>query len=307
MDCLEESFCRSILPLSWTMDIIRNPEEMQAAALKALRSGVKTALVPTMGYFHEGHLSLMRWARDKADKVIVSLFVNPAQFGPGEDLDRYPRDMDRDVRMAESLGVDCLFAPNPRDLYPPGFDTWVETPALAARLCGESRPGHFRGVATIVCKLFNLTMPGLAVFGLKDRQQLMVISKMVKELDLPVVIQGRPTHREDDGLAMSSRNAYLTPEQRKSAPHIYKGLLMVRDHVLAGKNHCLELEKLLAEYYLENIPGALIDYVRVVDSSTLERPSMAGEGTFLAAAVKLGRARLIDNIDLGRANGPGQE
>jgi pantoate--beta-alanine ligase len=288
------------------MDIIKNPSEMQAAALKALQSGKKTALVPTMGFFHEGHLSLIRWARDNADKVVVSLFVNPAQFGPGEDLERYPRDMDRDVRMAESSGVDCLFAPRPGELYPPGFDTWVESPGLSQKLCGESRPGHFRGVATIVCKLFNLTLPGLAVFGLKDRQQLMIISKMVRELDLPVDIVARPTHRESDGLAMSSRNAYLSPEQRKSAPHIYKGLLMIRDHVRSGKTDCQELEKLLAGYYLKNIPGAIIDYLRVVDSSTLKRPSMAGEGTFLAAAVKLGRARLIDNIDLGRTNGSGE-
>ncbi len=274
---------------------------MQDAGLKALQTGKKIALVPTMGFFHEGHLSLMRWAKDNADEVVVSLFVNPAQFGPGEDLDRYPRDMDRDIELAKLLGIDFFFVPDSLDLYPEGFDTWVETPGLSKQLCGESRPGHFTGVATIICKLLNLTMPGIAVFGRKDRQQLMIIRKMVKELDLPVVIEGRPTYREHDGLAMSSRNAYLSPGQRKSAPHIYKGLLMVRDHVLSGKTDCLEIEKMLAGYYLENIPGSVIDYVRIVDSSTLERPPRAGEGTFLAVAVKLGRARLIDNIDLYRA------
>lgn len=274
---------------------------MQDAGLKALRTGKKIALVPTMGFFHEGHLSLMRWAKDNADEVVVSLFVNPAQFGPGEDIDRYPRDMDRDIELAKSLGIDLFFVPESGDLYPEGFDTWVETPGLSKKLCGESRPGHFRGVATIICKLLSLTMPGIAVFGRKDRQQLMIIRKMVKELDLPVVIEGRPTYREHDGLAMSSRNAYLSPGQRKSAPHIYKGLLMVRDHVLSGKTDCREIEKMLTGYYLEKIPESVIDYVRIVDSSTLERPSRAGEGTFLAVAVKLGRARLIDNIDLYRA------
>jgi pantoate--beta-alanine ligase len=274
---------------------------MQDAGLKALQTGKKIALVPTMGFFHEGHLSLMRWAKDNADEVVVSLFVNPAQFGPGEDIDRYPRDMDRDIELAKSLGIDLFFVPESGDLYPEGFDTWVETPGLSKKLCGESRPGHFRGVATIVCKLLNLTMPGIAVFGRKDRQQLMIIRKMVTELDLPVVIEGRPTYREHDGLAMSSRNAYLSPGQRESAPHIYKGLLMVRDHVLSGKTDCREIEKMLAGYYLEKIPESVIDYVRIVDSSTLERPPRAGEGTFLAVAVKLGRARLIDNIDLYRA------
>jgi pantoate--beta-alanine ligase len=279
------------------MQIISDLEQMQGIGLRSRLNRKKLALVPTMGFFHEGHLSLIRWARENADQVVVSLFVNPAQFSPGEDLDQYPSDVHRDMQLARSLGVDYFFMPEADDLYPHDFDTWVETPGLSKNLCGQSRPSHFRGVATIVCKLFNLTMPYTAVFGLKDRQQLMVIKRMVRDLNWSILIEGRPTIREHDGLAMSSRNAYLTPVQRESAANIYKGLVMTRNKVLSGKTYCKELEDQLIKYYLENIPGSDIDYVRIV-SLTLERVSRAGHGHFLAVAVKLGRARLIDNIDL---------
>lgn len=280
------------------MDIINNPAKIQDACLKARQARKKIALVPTMGFFHEGHLSLMRWAKKNADKVVVSSFVNPAQFCPGEDLDRYPRDHDRDIKLADCIGIDFFFIPRAGDLYPEGFDTWVETRELAKILCGRSRPGHFRGVATIVCKLLNLTMPQIAVFGRKDRQQLMVIKKMVRDLNMPVIIEGRPTLREPDGLAMSSRNAYLAPEQRKKAPYVYKGLLKIRNEVLSGRTDCKELQTRLAEYYQKNIPGCVVDYVCIADQAGLESPSRAGPGTFLAVAVWLGRARLIDNLDL---------
>ncbi|MFP4110293.1 MAG: pantoate--beta-alanine ligase [Desulfonatronovibrio sp.] len=280
------------------MDIITDCEKMQSIGLKARQTGISLALVPTMGFFHEGHLSLMRWAGNNADKVVVSLFVNPAQFGPGEDLERYPRDQQRDMDLARSLGVDFFFIPEPDDIYPPGFDTWVESSGLSRKLCGKSRPGHFRGVATVVCKLLNIVMPAMAVFGRKDRQQLLIIRKMVRDLNMPVIIEGRPTFREPDGLAMSSRNAYLTPEERKLAPHIYKGMQMIRSEALSGETGCKELEARLVKYYRENMPGCEIDYVRIAESETLERPESPGPGTFLAAAVKLGRARLIDNIDL---------
>lgn len=279
------------------MQIISDLEIMQGIGLRSRLDRKKLALVPTMGFFHEGHLSLMRWARENADHVAVSLFVNPAQFAPGEDLDQYPSDVNRDMELARSLGVDYFFMPEADDLYPFDFDTWVETPGLSNKLCGQSRPTHFRGVATIVCKLFNLTMPYVAVFGLKDRQQIMVIKRIVMDLNLPVFIEARPTIREHDGLAMSSRNAYLAPGQRESAANIYKGLVMTRGKVLSGKTHCKELEDQLIKYYLENIPGSVIDYVGIV-SSTLERVSRAGHGDFLAVAVKIGQARLIDNIDL---------
>lgn len=272
---------------------------MQSIGLKARQAGLSLALVPTMGFFHQGHLSLMRWAVNNADQVVVSLFVNPVQFGPGEDLERYPRNQQQDLKLARSLGVDYFFIPDAGDIYPPGFDTWVDSPGLSRELCGKSRPGHFRGVATVVCKLLNIVMPSMAVFGLKDRQQLLIIRKMVRDLNMPVIIKGRPTFRESDGLALSSRNIYLTPEQRRLAPYVYKGMQMVRKEVLSGKSDCEDLEARLVKYYQENILGCEIDYVRIVESETLERPESPGPGTFLAAALRLGRARLIDNIDLG--------
>lgn len=271
---------------------------MQETSLKARLAGKTIALVPTMGFFHKGHISLMHWARKNSDMVVVSLFVNPAQFGPDEDLALYPHDEKRDVKIAESAGADYLFMPRAEDLYPRGFDTWVETPGLSSVLCGESRTGHFRGVTTIVCKLFNLVVPHIAVFGKKDRQQLLIIEKMVRDLNIPVRIKGKSTFREEDGLAMSSRNSYLNPEQRSAAPKVYQGLKKARAEVLAGRNESRVLEDLLVKYYKENIPGVGIDYVRVVSLSTLERASRAGPETFLAVALRLGRARLIDNIDL---------
>lgn len=279
------------------MEIISNPTQMQSKALEIRKAGIKSGLVPTMGYFHQGHLSLMQWARENCELVLVSLFVNPAQFGPGEDLEKYPRNLDRDIEMAEASNVDCLFTPSPANLYPQGYDTWIEVPALSKELCGRSRPGHFRGVATIVCKLFNLTLPHTAVFGQKDRQQLMVIKRMVKDLNIPVVIKGIPTVREDDGLAMSSRNAYLTSEERRVAPNIHRGMVMAREMIWSGTTDPEALKQSLAEYYRINIPGVKIDYIEIVDSETLQFPQEAGPGTFLAVALNLGHTRLIDNLE----------
>ncbi len=283
------------------MEIVSDLGQMQDICMRARIDNQKIALVPTMGFFHEGHLSLMRWARLNADQVVVSVFVNPAQFGPGEDLDRYPRDLERDSSMARSLSIDFLFVPYAADLYPEGFDTWVETQKLSKFLCGQERPAHFRGVTTIVCKLFNLTMPRMAVFGRKDRQQLLIIKKMVRDLHMPVDIVGLPTIREHDGLAMSSRNAYLSPRQRKEAANVYKGLAMIRQEVLSGRTDRLELESLLGNYYRQNIPGAVIDYIQLVNAETLENASRADNNTFMAVALKLGRTRLIDNIELGQS------
>ncbi len=284
------------------MNIITGPEEMRQTSQELSKQGKKLALVPTMGFFHEGHLSLMRWAKENADQVVVSLFVNPAQFAPGEDLEQYPRDHERDMRLAESLGVNYFFMPGQMQLYPEEFDTWVDIPGLSGKLCGRTRPDHFRGVATIVCKLLNLTMPEIAVFGLKDRQQFLIIRKMVTELDMPVIIQGRPTVREKDGLAMSSRNAYLDSDERRQAAFIHKGLLKIREKVASGNVNVQELEECLINYYQDNIPGCRVDYVSIVDESTLESVPRAGNGTFLAVAVNLGRARLIDNIELNSSN-----
>ncbi|WP_028573892.1 pantoate--beta-alanine ligase [Desulfonatronovibrio hydrogenovorans] len=280
------------------MDIITDPAEMQETGLEARRQGHEIALVPTMGFFHQGHLSLMSWARQNAGKVIVSLFVNPAQFGPGEDLDRYPRNLEGDAELAASQGVDYLFVPRAEDLYPRDFDTWITVPGLSSELCGKSRPGHFKGVTTIVGKLFNLTVPDVAVFGEKDRQQLLVIQRMVRDLNMPVRIVGRPTFREPDGLAMSSRNAYLDPDQRKSASHIYKGLEKARQDIRTGLVSGKILEERLRKYYRENIPGCNIEYISIVDPSTLKPSAGAQKGMFLAVALRLGRARLIDNIEL---------
>jgi len=247
------------------MKVIRRVDELPAG-LEAV------GLVPTMGAFHEGHLSLFAAAREENDVVVVSLFVNPAQFGPGEDLDRYPRDEERDTRLAEEAGVDVLFAPPPEELYPEGYETWVDVGELGSRLEGEFRPGHFRGVATICLKLFNIVRPDRAYFGQKDAQQAAVVKRMVSDLHLDLEIRVLPTVRDDDGLALSSRNAYLSPGEREAA---------------------LALPRALATKDPEQARGLLqdldVDYVEVAD--------LDGQRV-LAAAVRVGETRLIDNIVL---------
>jgi pantoate--beta-alanine ligase len=229
-------------------------------------------LVPTMGAFHEGHLSLFAAAREENDVVVASLFVNPAQFGPGEDLDRYPRDEERDMRLAEKAGVDILFAPTTEELYPKGYDTWVDVGELGKRLEGEFRPGHFRGVATVCLKLFNIVRPQRAYFGQKDAQQAAVVKRMVSDLNLEVEIRVLPTVRDEDGLALSSRNAYLSPAERQAA--------LALPRALATKDHA----------QARNLLGGLdVDYVEVAD--------LDGQRV-LAAAVHVGKTRLIDNIVL---------
>ena len=239
-------------------------------ALPPLRGG-SIGLVPTMGAFHEGHLSLFRAARDESDAVVVSLFVNPAQFARGEDLDRYPRDQARDLELAEEAGVDLVFTPTADEIYPPGFQTWVEVEQLGCRLEGEFRPGHFRGVATVCLKLFNLVRPDRAYFGQKDAQQAAVIRRMARDLAVPVEIRVLPTVRDQDGLALSSRNAYLSPAERKRALALPRALA-TRDPVKAR----------------ELLRDLEVDYVEVAEL----------EPTVLAAAVRVGDTRLIDNVVL---------
>lgn len=217
-----------------TMQIIHSPEALHSVCTEWRRQGLKTALVPTMGYYHAGHASLISYARSVADKVIVSLFVNPTQFGPNEDLEAYPRDFEKDSALVRELGGDVLYAPEPENMYAPDHATWVEVPALANTLCGLSRPIHFRGVCTVVLKLFMLAQPSLAVFGEKDWQQLAIIKKMVSDLNVPVEVVGRPIVREADGLALSSRNVYLTPEERAQAPQIRKSLEMAAGLAAGG-------------------------------------------------------------------------
>ncbi|ABB38297.1 pantoate/beta-alanine ligase [Oleidesulfovibrio alaskensis G20] len=280
------------------MQIITSPEELQRLCLDWRCGGVKTALVPTMGYYHAGHESLMAYARERADKVVVSLFVNPAQFAPGEDLAAYPRDLSGDAEVAQRAGADVLFTPQPEAMYPQGFDTWVEIPGLSSGLCGADRPGHFRGVCTVVMKLMLLTLPRLAVFGEKDWQQLAVLRRMAKDMHLPVTIDGCPIVRETDGLAMSSRNVYLTPEERRQAPALYQGLIRARDMVAGGERDTAVLRAAVKEYWKQHLPEGREDYLEIVHPDTLQPLERVGGMATCAAAVRLGRARLIDNLAL---------
>jgi len=274
---------------------IESPQAMQELGLEWRGQGLRVGLVPTMGYWHEGHLSLMRWARERCDMLVASIFVNPTQFGPGEDLENYPSDIERDSLLAEKCGVNALFTPQRDSMYLPGHGTWVTVPELTKNLCGRSRPGHFQGVATVVCKLFNLVQPTFAAFGEKDWQQLAVIRKMTRELDLPVGVEGRPIVREADGLAMSSRNVYLTPEERLVAPHIQKGLCLLEDMVRAGERDCALLRRTVQEYYTAHIPSGILDYLELVDPDTIETVERANSDVLAAVALRLGKARLIDN------------
>lgn len=278
------------------MQIIDHPQKLQKTCLDFRCSGLTTALVPTMGYYHEGHLSLMRWAREKADRVIVSLFVNPTQFGPGEDYLSYPMDFDRDRDLADSIGVDILFVPKNEQMYERNHSTFIEVPDLSHLLCGRTRPRHFQGVCTVVCKLFNLTLPNKAVFGQKDWQQLVIIKKMVRDLNLPVEIIGLPIAREKDGLAMSSRNLYLDNQQRKEAAQIYSGLQQVQVWVEEGITDKATLLKKLTDFYSQNIPSGEIDYLQLVDPEKLTPVWEIKGKALLAVAIKIGQARLIDNM-----------
>lgn len=278
------------------MEIISDPTTFQERCRSWREKGQSLALVPTMGAFHQGHLSLMRHARPLADKVAVSLFVNPAQFGPREDLSAYPRDLDRDARLAREAGTDLLFTPAAGAMYAPDHATWVDVPDLARGLCGRSRPGHFRGVATVVAKLLLLALPRAAVFGEKDWQQLAVIRRMVRDLHIPVRIEGHAIVREADGLAMSSRNAYLTPEERAMAPALSQGLRQARAWVREGLSEARVLAERLALFYAGNLALGRVDYIEVVDPASLEPVEDLRGPALLAVAVHLGRARLIDNM-----------
>ncbi|MYC28587.1 MAG: pantoate--beta-alanine ligase [Chloroflexi bacterium] len=258
-------------------------------------------LVPTMGALHEGHLALVRRARAECATVAASIFVNPTQFGANEDLATYPRDMERDLGLLEAEGVDLVYAPTPEEVYPPGFDTWIEPGALAERLEGAARPGHFRGVATVVAKLFNVVRPDRAYFGQKDGQQLAVIRQMVRDLNMGPEIVAVPTVRDADGLALSSRNAYLTPEQRQAAPVIYRALseaqrLWLDGETGAGRLRAAVLEVLKSEPLLGGI-----DYVSVADAGTLEELEQVAGPAMVSTAVRLGQTRLIDNVLIGSA------
>ncbi len=271
---------------------------MQSLANSFREKGYKICLVPTMGYFHEAHLSLMRLGKKLCDKLVVSVFVNPIQFGPSEDFERYPRDLERDKKLAREVGVDVLFTPCAQEMYPEGFQTYVEVRELSKPLCGASRPGHFRGVATVVLKLFNIVKPHVAVFGLKDYQQYLIIRRMVKDLNLDIEIIGHPIVREPDGLAMSSRNVYLSPEERKSALCLYKSILRAKELLSRGIRSVSDLKKEVVKL-ISSYPYTKIDYVEFRDPETLKPVEEISAPTLLALAVYVGSARLIDNAILG--------
>lgn len=259
------------------------------------RQGKKIALVPTMGFFHEGHLSLMRIARKMGDDLAVSIYVNPTQFGPGEDLDAYPRDLDRDLKLAEKENVDVVFAPDNSELYTEKFQTYVTLEKLPNHLCGLSRPTHFKGVATVITKLFNIFKPHIAVFGQKDYQQFVVIRRMVRDLDFDIDVVGGPIVREPDGLAMSSRNSYLSPGQRESALCLYKSLVAAQSLIESGnKNAARIIDETSA--LINSHPETGIDYIAICDPETLADIRTINGPALMALAVKVGKTRLIDNM-----------
>jgi pantoate--beta-alanine ligase len=280
------------------MKLIETAAEMQSIARAANRSGKTVAVVPTMGYLHEGHVSLMREGRTRADILIATIFVNPMQFGPSEDLSTYPRSLERDTVMARGAGVDYLFTPQPKEIYPEGFQTHVEVERISLPLCGGSRPGHFRGVTTVVCKLFNITLADVALFGKKDYQQLAVIRRMTADLNLPVEIVGMPIVRETDGLAMSSRNSYLSPEERRAALCLSRAIAEARRLFAGGEREIARIKDVVEEIIAAE-PLAIPDYIELRDGGTLDEVAGASENTLLALAVRIGKTRLIDNGVLG--------
>ncbi|WKZ52084.1 MAG: pantoate--beta-alanine ligase [Anaerolineales bacterium] len=277
------------------MMIVSSLDELRAARL--LLDG-RLGLVPTMGYLHEGHLSLARRAREECDRVAASIFVNPTQFGPTEDLSKYPRDLDRDLSLLEAAGVDLVWTPDNETMYPPDFSTWVEVEGLTRPLEGAARPGHFRGVTTVVAKLFNAVQPQAAYFGQKDAQQAAVVRKMTRDLNFPVEIVVCPTVREADGLAMSSRNSYLSSEERKSAVVLFRALTAAREAFERGERDAESLRKIMSAT-LASEPRARTQYVSCADYDTLEELGTVTGKALLSMAVFIGKTRLIDNFVVG--------
>jgi pantoate--beta-alanine ligase len=280
------------------LEIIKSVREMKSRA-KALRGeGAVVGFVPTMGFLHEGHLTLVRTARELSDTVVVSIFVNPTQFGPNEDFEDYPRDLDRDIELLEAAGGDIVFVPEASDVYPSGFATVVHVQRMGEKLCGAFRPGHFDGVCTVVAKLFEIVRPSLSVFGQKDGQQVAIIERMVEDLDMGVRIIRGPIVREPDGLAMSSRNTYLSPGERAEAPVLHQALEGARERFEGGE---IDAAKVLEEIRasIEAKPHAQVQYVAAVDWKSLDDVTELREGIMIALAVHFGRTRLIDNVVLG--------
>lgn len=279
------------------IEVLESVGAMKAYSKALHAKGSTLALVPTMGALHEGHLSLMREGRKNADVLVVSIFVNPTQFGPGEDYEKYTRDREGDLEKMSGIGVDAVFMPPPAEIYPPGFQTYVEVEELQKPLCGEFRQGHFRGVATVVLKLFNIVKPDYALFGQKDYQQLKIIEKMVQDLDLDLEVIGLPIVREDSGLAMSSRNAYLSGQDTERALSLSRALFQIKRAFENGTKKREELTE-CGKRVLGEAGVTEIDYIEVRNGETLEKVQEVKRGDVAALAAKVGGARLIDNIIL---------
>lgn len=275
--------------------LVETIRDVRAHVAASRKRGHLVGFVPTMGAFHLGHLSLMHQAKKEADTVIVSIFVNPLQFAAGEDYDRYPRQMAKDLRMAESEGAEVLFSPSVAEMYPKGFATYIDENDLPAKLCGQFRPDHFRGVMSVVGKLFNIVKPDIAYFGQKDYQQYLIIKRMATDLNLDVDVRVLPTVREEDGLAMSSRNVYLGPKQRKDATCLYRALQRAEELIGSGESGAVRVAGEMKRV-IHRVKGARIDYIAVVNSDTLEPVKEIKGKTLIAAAVRIGKARLIDNL-----------
>ena len=277
--------------------VIHKAEEIQKRSEQIRCQGKSIVLVPTMGFFHEGHLSLMRKGRELGDDLVISIFVNPAQFGPHEDFESYPRDLERDLQLAREIGVDAVFTPDNMELYPEGFQTYIELEKLPNHLCGLSRPVFFKGIATVVAKLFNIVKPHVAIFGEKDYQQLTVIRRMVNDLNFNINIIGGPTVREPDGLAMSSRNNYLSPKQRPAALTLYKALVKAKDLLKNGVKDAGEIIQ-VATKLITSHPETGIDYISICDPECLDTIKTIDRPALMALAVNVGKTRLIDNMIL---------
>jgi len=277
------------------MKIIKDPKQMHDYSLKMKCRGKTVGFVPTMGYLHEGHLSLIEAAKKQAHVVVVSIFINPIQFGPNEDLARYPKNLRRDKKLLKDLEVDALFIPPVSKMYDTKHLTYVEVPELAKKLCGRTRPNHFRGVTTIVAKLFSAVLPDFAYFGEKDFQQQIIIKKMTRDLNLPIKIISLPTVREFDGLAKSSRNEYLKGQERKEAPILYQALSAIKEEISKGETDAAKLLMRLRSR-LGRVPHIRIDYAAIVDPETLADVKRIKGQVLVALAVFLGQARLIDNV-----------
>ncbi len=276
------------------VEVVSDITEMSRLCREKRNNGKIIGLVPTMGALHEGHLSLIRHALEKADYVVVSIYVNPTQFGPEEDLKLYPRDIEGDIHKVDAQGAHAIFAPESEAMYPPGYSTFVTVEGLTEGLCGRSRPHHFKGVTTIVIKLFSIINPHIAVFGQKDAQQLAVIRKMVRDLNMDIEIDAVPTVRESDGLAMSSRNYYLNSEEREQAPVLYKSLMEAKKLVSTGVINAAQIKRKVSEV-IEGAALAKIDYIEIVDIHDMTPVDTVSERALLAIAVRFGATRIIDN------------